>query len=113
MGNISKNISSAFIANQLWSFDGDFSTSSIQPMIFYNIPSLPGMTINYNSTISYDWKADAGNRWTVPLGLGMSKMFDIGSGYGIDTNIGAYANVVKPEGAADWKINWQISFLLP
>ena len=48
-----------------------------------------------------------------PFRPGRVKMFDIGSGYGIDTNIGAYANVVKPEGAADWKINWQVSFLLP
>jgi len=113
VGNLSKKVSSAFIANQLWSFDGDFSTLSVQPMIFYNISGMPGVTINYNSTISYDWKADSGNHWTVPLGLGMSKMFDLGGDYGIDTNIGAYANVVRPDGAADWKINWAVSLLLP
>lgn len=73
VGNLSENVSSAFILNHLWSTSGDFSTTSIQPMIFYNIPSLPGMSIAYNSTISYDWQASSGNHWTVPLGAGLTK----------------------------------------
>jgi hypothetical protein len=42
VGNLSKQISSAFIANQFLSFDGDFSTMGLQPNIFYNFESLPG-----------------------------------------------------------------------
>lgn len=112
VGNLSENVSSAFIANQLWG-DGGFNTSSIQPMIFYNVPSMPGVTLQYNATTSYAWNASSGNEWTVPLGVGVSKMFDMGSGYGIETGIGYYNNMVKPDGAADWKINWTVNFLLP
>ncbi len=75
VGNLSENVSSAFIVNQLWG-DNGFSTSSIQPMIFYNIPSMPGVSLQYNSVISYDWNASSGNEWTLPLGMGVSKMFD-------------------------------------
>lgn len=113
VGNLSRQISSAFIANQLWSFDGDFSTMGLQPNIFYNFESLPGAYIGYNGMIFADWKADSGDRWTVPLGFVVGKMFSLGGGYGIETGIGPYWNVVKPDGGADWSIKFVLNFLFP
>ena len=57
VGGITKEISSAFILGHMWGDEGDFSTTTFQPMIYYNIPSLPGMSINYNATTSYNWDA--------------------------------------------------------
>jgi hypothetical protein len=113
VGNLSKQISSAFIANQLWSFDGDFSTMGLQPNIFYNFESLPGTYVGYNGMVSADWKADSDDRYTLPLGFVVGKMFSLGGGYGIETGIGPYWNVVKPDGGADWSIKFMLNFLFP
>ncbi len=110
--NFSENISSAFIRGHMWDDEGNFNATTTQPMIYYNIPSVPGAAISYNTSTSYNWDAKrAGDRLTLPLGAGISKTFDLGDGYGLDTGVGLYINVAKPEGAADWKINWQVSVL--
>jgi hypothetical protein len=40
--------------------------------------------------ISADWKADSGDRYTLPLGYVVGKMFSLGGGYGFETGIGPY-----------------------
>lgn len=111
VGNITENISSAFIASQLWGEDG-FSTTGLQPMIFYNLPN--GWNIHYNNMITYDWNAeDSSNAWTVPIGIAVGKMFAIKNGHGIDLFAGPYYNVERPEGAAEWTIKWGINWLIP
>ena len=113
VGSLTPNVASSFIVGHLWGDGGDFSTSTLQPMIFYNFPDTPGVALAYNATISYDWKASSENRWTVPVGATLSKMFDLGGGYGLEAMAGAYWNAEKPNGAADWRINWAINVLLP
>ncbi len=103
----------AFLTNQHWSFDGDFSLMTVQPMIFYNIPSLPGATIHFNNSITIDWKATSGNKWTVPLGLGVSQTLDMGGGYALDLSIGGYGIAVRPEAGPRWQLKFGITLLTP
>ena len=112
VGDIGEHISTAFIGGHLWGEEEGFSTSMLQPMIFYNLPD--AWNIHYNNIISYDWNADeSSNAWTVPLGLGVGKMLALQGGHGIDLSLGGYYNVARPEGAADWILKWAISWLLP
>lgn len=114
VGNLNEDTSSAFIVGHMWGDAGNFSTTSVQPMIFYNVPSMPGVSINYNATTSYNWEAKrSGDRLTLPIGMGMSKATDLGGGYGLDMGLGFYVNAAKPDGAADWKINWALTLLMP
>ena len=114
VGDITPNVSFAGIVGHLWSYDGDFSTTSIQPMFYYNLESIPGAVIAYNGTIIANWQADDDDdRFTVPLGFIVGRTFDLGSGYGLDLSIGPYWNLVRPEGAADWSIKFGVTFLLP
>jgi hypothetical protein len=113
VGNPTPQISSAFILNQLWSFDGGFSSAGLQPNIFYNFESIPGAYIGYNGMIAADWKARSGDRWTVPIGFIVGRMFSLGGGYGIEAGIGPYWNLVKPDGAADWSVKLTLNFLFP
>ena len=112
-GSISENTSASFIGGQLWGDEGGFSTSFLQPMVFYNVPGAPGWAIGFNNTIAYDWKASSGNEWTVPLGFTVGKTFDLGGGHGLDINGGPYWNVVKPEGAADFVFKFGVTWLMP
>jgi hypothetical protein len=103
----------AIIATQLWNYNGSFSTFAIQPMLFYNLASLPGSSIAYLAPISYDFKSTSGNAVTLPLGLSFSKVLDLGKGNGLELLIGPYYNVLRPEGAASWRIKWGVNWLLP
>ena len=112
-GDITPEISFAGILGNLWSFDGRFNTMTIQPMVYYNIPSMPGAYIAYNAVITIDWEAPSGDTLTLPLGLTVGRTFDMGNGNGLDVGIGPYYNALRPDGAADWQIRFGISWLFP
>jgi len=70
------------LLTQLWSFAGngdstipDVSTMSIQLFANYNIPESGGwyITSSVPATV-INWKADAGEKWSIPLGGGIGKM---------------------------------------
>lgn len=107
------NFSLSFIANHLWGNQGDFSTTTINPMIFYNFESMPGVSLSYQGVISYDWKRDGGDRLTLPLGLQLGKMFDLGRGWGVEAALGAYSMPVRADDAADWEAKASIMIILP
>lgn len=102
----------AFLLNQHWG-ESSFSVSALQPMIFYNLPSLPGFAISYNNTITLDWNGTDGNEWTVPLGLGVSQAFQVGGGHGLELLLGYYAMVARPEGAPSSQVRFMINWLIP
>jgi hypothetical protein len=112
VGSLTENVSTAIIGGHLWGDEDGFSTSLLQPMFFYNIPTAPGWEIQYNNTITYDWNAEAGNRWTVPLGLGVGKTIMLGD-VGFNIIGGYYHNLVKPDGAADGMLRISANFVSP
>ena len=62
------------LVNHVWSFAGDGKRKAVnqmllQPIISYNLPG--GWYVNSIPMITADWKADAGERWTVPIGGGV------------------------------------------
>ena len=113
VGNITPDLSFAGIVGNMWGDNGNFSTLTLQPMFYYNIPSMPGAYVAYNAVISADWKASSDNRWTVPLGVTFGKTLDMGDGNGLDLGIGPYYNVVRPDGAAGWQVRFAASWLFP
>ena len=66
--------------------------------------------IQSNPTLSYDWEGTPSNRSTIPLGLDVGRAFRMGS-QGASFQIGAYKNVKRPDGAADWTLLAQFSLL--
>jgi hypothetical protein len=102
------------LANNQWSFAGwgdqDVNQFLTQPFVNYNfghgwyLVSAPIMTSN--------WKADAGQRWVVPVGGGAGKVFRLGK-LPINTQIQAFENVETPQYGADWPLRLQVQFLFP
>jgi hypothetical protein len=62
--------------------------------------------------ITVNWKAAGDQRWTVPLGAGIGKIFHFGP-LPVNTQLGAYYNVVKPDDGPDWQIRFQVQFMFP
>ena len=113
VGNITDDLSAAVIVGQLWSYDGDFSTTLVQPNLYYNFPDIPGAYVAYNAPITYDWNADSSNALTLPLGAVVGRAFDIGGGHGLDLSIGPYWNAVKPDGSNEWQIKFGVTIVFP
>ncbi len=104
-----------FLATNVWSIGGKSSRAAVnagflQPWIYYNFSS--GAYVFYEPVITADWKADSDERWTVPVGIGVGKIFQFGGQF-VNMQVAAFYNAEKPPGAADWTIRPQIQFLFP
>ena len=102
----------AGIAGHLWGQKG-FSTSFVQPMIYYNLKSLSGAYVAYNNTITADWNASSSNRWSVPVGLTVGRAFSLGNGYGLDLSVGGYHLAVRPNGGPKWQLKVGVTLVFP
>ncbi len=103
------------LGRQIWDFAGDSDRKGVnqlllEPFINYNLDN--GWYLITDMILTANWQADSGNRWTIPLGGGAGKMFEIG-GQKMNTKLEAYYNVEKPTGAPDWSMNWTLQFLFP
>ena len=107
------SLSVGALVGNMWSYDGDFSTMLVQPLIYYNFESMPGVSLSYNPAITFDWKGDSGNKVTLPVGLGIGKTFALGGGFGMDLSGGAYGMVVRPDGGPKWQLKVAAFFILP
>jgi len=103
------------IVNQLWSFAGDdgrpdVNAMTLRPFINYNLPH--GWSLASAPSIAANWEADNDNRWLVPLGGGVAKVFAIGSKW-MSISLEGYYHVVSPEIGPDWQLRLQLTFLFP
>ena len=68
-----------------------------------------GWSLGMGPTISIDWEADSDNRYTVPVGLGLTKTFRLGS-IPIKARIEPQWTVVQPDDFGEqWNIRIQIA----
>jgi len=105
------------LMNNVWSVSTeqgrpDVNQMLLQPFINYNFPSKPGRYLSFSPIITANWKADGGDTWTVPLGLGIGQIVKLGK---IPTNLqlAAYYNAVRPEYASRWQIRAQLVLMFP
>lgn len=100
------------LVNHLWGED-DFSTTTVQPIVFYNLksPGIGDWFVGYNNSITYDWSADSGDAWTVPIGAAVGKTFILPSKQAATLKVGGYALVEAPEGSNDWELTVNLNIL--
>jgi hypothetical protein len=103
------------LANNLWSFAGEDDRRSVNQFLFqyfinYNLPQ--GWYLASGPIITADWEADSGNRWTIPFGGGVGKIFRIGK-MPLNAQVQAFYNVEKPDNGPDWSLRLQLQFLFP
>ena len=111
VGSFSENLSYSGIISHHWGDEDDFESTTIQPMVFYNFPNIPGMALSYNNSIVYNHNARSGNEWTVPLGLTLSRTWALSGGGGFDLGLGYYRLVESPEGAGDSQLKLALTFI--
>ena len=103
------------LGRQLWSFAGDSDRADVnqslfEPFLNYNLPK--GWYLITDIIITANWDASSNNRWTVPIGGGVGKLFKIGR-QAMNARTEAYYNVEKPDNAPNWQWGFTIQFLFP
>jgi hypothetical protein len=103
----------ALINNQ-WSVAGwgdkDVNQMLLNPFANFNLPG--GWYLTSSPIITANWEADSGDKWTVPVGGGVGKLFKLGK-LPINTSLQAYYNAERPKFGSDWQLRFQVQFLLP
>jgi hypothetical protein len=116
VGYLSKEwILAAFVQN--WtSFAGDSDRSDVnqmnlQPIAAYFLPH--GWSIGYSGNILANWKASSGNVWTVPVGVGISKVVKFGP-LPVKIGIGGQWMPIHPDTFGQkWNIQINLSPVIP
>ncbi len=102
------------LANNVFSIGGwtdtDVNLMTAQPFINYNLGR--GLALSFSPVITADWEAGGGQRWTVPLGGGISQMARLGR-MPVKFGISAYYNVEKPDYGAEWQLQFLFSLIIP
>ena len=84
------------LANNQWSFAGwgknNVNSMLIQPFLNYNFSH--GWYLTSSPIITANWLAASDDRWTVPIGGGIGKLFKLGK-LPVNTQLAAYSNVVN------------------
>ena len=103
------------LANNLWSVAGSGSRPDVNQFLFqyfinYNLKK--GWYITWQPTLTANWEATNGNRWTVPFGGGVGRIMKIGY-QPVSLTAQFFGNAVHPEGTPAWTMRLQIAFLFP
>ena len=89
------------LANNLWRIGGvnngpDINQLTVQPFINFNIP--PGWSITTSPIVTDNWSAPEGQRWTLPVGIGLGKVTSIGR-QAVSLGMQYYHNAERPDNA--------------
>ena len=90
----------------------DTNQMNLQPIAAYFLPD--GWSIGYSGNILVNWKADkAGNTWTVPLGVGISKVLKLGR-LPVKVGVAGQYMVHHPDfGGQKWNIQLSVTPVIP
>lgn len=104
------------LINNLWTFDDSDDADpavnqlTVQPFINFNFGV--GWSFATSPIITANWDAESGQEWTVPLGLGISKVTAIGQ-RPTSLSIQYYSNVERPDTAPKSQLRFVVSLLFP
>lgn len=82
----------------------------LQPVVNLFLPH--DWYLTFGPQVTANWKASAGNQWTVPIGGGIGRAFMIGR-QGGTAQVEAYNYVERPAGSATWTVILTVQFVFP
>ena len=104
------------LLRQIWSYAGeseraDVNQTLIQPFINYNMKN--GWYLSTAPIMTANWsESDADQRYVIPLGLGVGKIFKMGQ-LPINTTLHYYNNIKSPDLGAEGTVRIQVQFMFP
>ena len=98
--------------NAVWAINNSSAcnTMLIQPFVNYNLAG--GWALSFAPEITNVWAASAGNGWTLPLGFGVSKTFELDKQL-YSASVAQYYDVISPPGGPNYYFKAELSLLFP
>jgi hypothetical protein len=103
------------LVNNVWSVnssDKDPSYNNFLLQYFVNYNFQGGLYLTSAPIITANWEESGGQRWTVPFGGGVGKIFHLDK-LPINTQVSAYYNVEHPDAGAEWQLRVQVQLMFP
>jgi len=104
------------LVSNVWNIGNGYNNApnvnALTAQYFINYNMTGGWFLTSAPTITANWKADSGEKWTVPFGGGFGRVFKIGT-QAINAKLAVYYNAEKPKNASDWTLQPSIAFLFP
>lgn len=103
------------LVNNQWSVGGNPLRANVnqflaQPFINYNMAH--GWFLTTSPVITANWLAASDQRWTLPIGGGVGRVFKLGD-QPVSAYISGYYNAIRPDGAPNWQLRAELSLLFP
>jgi hypothetical protein len=103
------------LVRHLWSFAGDDDRKKVrqflmQPFVNYNFDG--GWFLFTDPSITANWQADSDQKWMLPLGGGVGRLFNVGK-QPVQMRFGAFGYAVRPDAAPKWALKFSVQFLFP
>jgi hypothetical protein len=88
----------------------DLNNTFLQPFLAHQFPGALTLTVQSEST--YNWEADSGEAWTIPLNVLVTKVTRLGSlPFSVGGGAGYYVD--SPSIGPDWKLRAVFTVILP
>jgi hypothetical protein len=99
------------LVNNVWAGSGTQSVNqmTLNPFVDFNLPR--HWYLVSAPIITADWHASA-DRWLVPVGLGLGRVFRIGV-QPVNARVQILNNVVRPAYAPTWQLQFQMQLMFP
>jgi hypothetical protein len=115
--NIGKTWVYGALINNVWSVSEDDGRQEVnqmlaQPFVNYNFADHPGRYLTFSPVITANWEANSGNKWTVPLGMGVGQIVRFGK-LPVNLQASAYYNIERPDYAAKSQVRLQAQLMFP
>jgi hypothetical protein len=115
IGYLSEKYIIGVFPQQWWSVSGGdrppVSQLNLQPFASYFLAE--GWSVGYSGNILADWHADSGDRWTVPIGLAISKVHKFGRLPVRIALAGQYMPVHPSDFGQEWNVQVVVSPVIP
>jgi hypothetical protein len=106
------------VARNEWSVGRDGNSPDVNQLVldyllFYNLPKM--FYLVYEPTITADWEASRGDRWTLPVGIGFGRHHPIPKRprLAITTRISGLYNAVRTDRDPKWQLLFTLVFWKP
>jgi len=105
------------LANNMWSVAGDKDRPDVNSFLlqyFVDYNFVKGWYFTSSPIITSNWKLDSDERWSVPFGAGLGRVFKY-AGQSFNSQLGAYYTVIHPNSLPypKWQIRWQGAWVFP
>lgn len=102
------------LAQHVWAFAGDpargpVNVSTAQPFATWLLGG--GWSTGVNAEATYNWSMPAGDRWTIPVAVSLSRVVPVGMSFA-NVGVAAVSYVQRPSFVPAWELRLSVQYVI-